>query len=274
MIRLFSAAFGSRYLLPAIGLRNSLARFAPDIPFSLFSDLEEVAAWDSAIRAELGELVSTLDEFHQAELGQRRVGFKIELFRRMREKYPSDDLCWIDVDMLVLGDIAEHLQPGSINVMAHGRRDGQTLKLGDRLEVDGSRYAIGGLYSLPPGAAVGRFHELMLMRSTWTDLTPLVKNSGDQITLNHLVARSGLPVHWFSDDRRFIYNLEIGENAHPIVGDPKLAALERVGDSIYSEGRQVIVLCWIMNKLDAHFEDRFSTFREDVRQFLLEIYEL
>lgn len=98
-------------------------------------------------------------------------------------------------------------------------------------------------------------------------MSPLIRRSGDQITLNHLVARSGLPVHWISDDRRYIYNFEIGEGVHPMVGGPGLAAIHLEDSTLTRDGRRVVVFCWVKNKLDAHLENGFETFRPEVAEF-------
>jgi hypothetical protein len=273
MIRFFSAAFGQAYIQPAKALVRSFDLFAPDAQISIFTDLPNRFGSERVIKTAFGELIDELDQFHRSTDGQLRNAFKFLLFDRMRQLYPEDDLCWIDADMLVFTDLSRHLRPGFVNVMAHGRRDEQLLNLGDDLTVRGDRYAIGGLYSLPPGPALDFVFDAARARQNWGDVDRLVRFSGDQITLNHVVARSGLPVHWVSDDRRFIYNLEFGENTHPIVGDAGLKAIEMLNGIPVRDGREFAVFCWIKNKLDAHIADRFSTFSPEVADLLRKLYE-
>jgi hypothetical protein len=274
MIRFFSAAFGESYVRVARALLRSFEEFAPEASICVFTDAPEVFPSGQAVYARFDELLEQLDSFHRSIDGQLRNAFKFVLFERMRKIYPQDDLCWIDADMLVFSDLSTHVATGKINVISHGRRDLQTIGLGDGLSVRGDRYAIGGLYSLPPGAALDSLVALSRERYSWTNVAPLVQFSGDQITLNHLVSKSGLPVHWLTDDRRYIYNLEIGENVHPIVGDPGLSAISLREGRPVREGREFAVFCWIKSKLDAHLADGFSTFKPEVAELLNRLYEL
>lgn len=269
----FSAAFGKGYIKAAQALLRSKEIFAPEIDIRLFTDEPDQFSNRNIISLRLDELIKELDEFHRSTDGQLRNAFKFQLFDRMRKIYPTDDLCWIDADMLIFTDLSKHLRPGFINVMAHGRRNEQVLNLGNGLAVRGDRYAIGGLYSLPPGPALDFLFDTAKARHAWQDVDGLVRLSGDQITLNHLVARSGLPVHWFSDDRRFIYNLEFGENIHPVLGDSGLRAITMQNGLPVRGERRFAVFCWIKNKLDSHISDRFSTFTPEVADLLLHLYE-
>ncbi len=273
LIRFFSAAFGKSYVQAAKALLRSKEIFAPEIDIRLFTDEPEQFLGQNIISLQLNELIEELDEFHRSVDGQLRNAFKFQLFDRMRKIYPADDLCWIDADMLIFTDLSKHLRPGFVNVMAHGRRDDQILNLGNGLTVRGDRYAIGGLYSLPPGPAIDFLFDTIRARHAWQDVDRLVRFSGDQITLNHLVARSLLPVYWFSDDLRFIYNLEFGESVHPVLGDSGLRAITMQNDLPVRGDRQFAVFCWIKNKLDSHIADRFSTFTPEVADLLLYLYD-
>jgi hypothetical protein len=273
MVRFFSAALGEGYIQSAKALVRSFELFAPDIRIRIFTDFPNEFGADTSIKISFTELLNELDEFHQSPSGQLRNAFKFRLFERMRRLYPEDDLCWIDADMLVFSDLSRHLRLGLVNVIAHGKRDEQLLNLGDGLTVRGDRYAIGGLYSLPPGPALDFVFDAARSRQAWGDVDKLVRFSGDQITLNHVVARSGLPVHWISDDRRFIYNLEFGEGTHPIVGDAGLKAIEMLNGIPVRNGRKFALFYWIKNKLDAHIADRFSTFSPEVADLLRKLYD-
>ena len=94
----------------------------------------------------------------------------------------------------------------------------------------------------------------------------------DQIALNHLVARSGLPVNWITDDRQNIFNLELADGVHPVIGDKGLASVRLVDGRLVRDARRVAVLCWIKSKLDAHIARGFSSFQPEVARFLRRIY--
>jgi hypothetical protein len=274
MIRFFTAAFGSAYVPAARALLRSAELFASETNITIYTDLPTCFRTHTCTTISIcfDELLTELDEFHRSSRGQLRNAFKFSLFRRMRQRYPSDDICWIDADMLIFCELSKHIVPGHINVIAHGRRDDEVIACGDGLNIRGDRYAIGGLYSLPPGPALDFLLERARERPHWTDVAPLVRGSGDQITLNHLVARSGLPIHWLSDNRRYIYNLEIAENKHPVVGDIALTEITLHEGRPTRDGRYIAVFYWIKNKLDAHLTDNFSTFRPEVATILQNLY--
>lgn len=272
MIRLFTAAFGDAYVSAARALLRSIARYSPRADVTVFTDRPGDFTHPGVQAASLVDLLAELDQDFSRLQGQRHNAFKFALFERMRRLHPNDDLCWIDADMLVLDDLPAVIRPGHVNVMAHGRRGGQMIACGDGLDVPGERYAIGGLYSLPPGGAEAFLRQKLAERDSWSDMAPLVRHSGDQVTLNHLVARSGLPVHWLTDDLNRIYNLEVGESLHPVVGDPGLARISLEADRLERDGRRIAVFCWIKSRLDAHLADGFATFRPDVARFLADLY--
>lgn len=273
MIRFFTAVFGKDYVRAAKGLLRSFKQYTPGAELIIFTDMPSCFDQDAVVHIEFDELVSQMPDFYRLPTsGQYRNVFKFFLFQRLRALYPDDDLCWVDADMLVLCDLTQHLVSGKINVMAHGRRDGQVIECGDGLAVEGSRYAIGGLYSLPPSPAPDLLVRLASERATWTGVADLVRGSGDQLTLNHLVARSGIPVHWITDDQRYIYNLEIGQNVHPVVGDAGLANIRLEDGKLIREGRQIAVVYWIKLRLNAHFHHNFSTFQPDVANLLIDLY--
>lgn len=272
MFRFFTASFGETYVLAAKALLRSIEWFTPNLDILVFTDQPEKFPVGKAVGVGWDELVAELDEYHRAPSGQLRNSFKFKLFERMRKRYPLDDLCWIDADILIFVDLQQHFIPGCINEMAHRRRNNQFLNLGDGLSIKGDRYAIGGLYALPAGRSIDFLNEIAKRRPGWADVDKLVRSSGDQITLNHLVHRSGLWVHWFSDDQRFIYNLEFGSNIHPVVGDVGLMEIELRQGLPVRDGRQFAVFCWIKSKLDAHIADDFSSFKPDVSALLKKLY--
>jgi hypothetical protein len=98
-------------------------------------------------------------------------------------------------------------------------------------------------------------------------------NLGDQLHLNHVIASaSPADVKWLSDDRRYIFNLEIGDGLHPYVDDPGLARLRLAGNEMWRDGRRVLLFYWVKPQFDPHFESGFSTFHPEVQSFLAELY--
>lgn len=272
MMRFLTAAFGKSYLVAAHGLTRSFHRFSPEASLTVFTDLPGGFAFGDVVAMRYADLIAGLDSFYQNPLGQFQNVFRFLLLRRLREQFPDDDLCWIDADMLVFGDIGQHLVPGQLNVMAHGRRDDQVLDCGGGLIVSGNRYAIGGMFSLPPGPALDHLDRTLADLPGWDDGGGPLKNMADQLALNHLVARSGLPVNWISDDRRFIFNLEAADALHPVVGDAGLSQIALVNGRPWRTGRRIALMCWIKKKLDAHLKDNFSTFRPEVAALLRDLY--
>lgn len=274
MIRFFTAAFGESYARFAQALASSFIKFSPGTNLHIFTDNPKKITHSLVEEITIEDLLKSLDKFHHSTDGQLRNAFKFALFKRMREKFPADDICWIDADMLVFEKMENHFKPGFVNVINHGRRAGQVIECGDGLNVEGEAYAIGGMYSLPPGGGEDYLLEASRRRPSWKGVSDLVKYSGDQIVLNHLVARSGIPINWITDNKEFIYNLEIADAVHPIVGDKALGAIRFGGKSLYRGKRQIAVFCWIKNKLDAHIIDEFKTFHPSAREVLLDLYKI
>lgn len=274
MIRFFTAAFGENYARYAQALATSFKAFSPASTLHIFSDHPEKINHPNVEKLTIDELLESLDLFHRSNEGQLRNAFKFAHFKLMRDRYPEDDICWIDADMLVFDNMENHFKLGHINVISHGRRPGQVIECGDGLGVLGEVYAIGGMYSLPPGKAEEYLLETSRKRHTWTDVSPLVQLSGDQIILNHLVARSGIPVNWITDNKNYIYNLEIADALHPVVGDKALSEIQFDGKKFFRGERQVAIFYWIKNRLDAHLKDKFKTFHPSVREKLEEFYNV
>lgn len=272
MFRFVTAAFGEPYFLSIRGLLRSFAQFAPEEKVIVFTDMASRLSGAEIVPVDYSELVSDLDPFFQQTNGQFRNVSRYVLLKKAQEMYPDDDLCWIDADMLVLRPLSGHLLRGQVNVMAHGRRDDQVLDCGGGLTVPGTRYAIGGMNSFPPGPAIDYLLQTVRELPTWPDEGGPNRSMSSQLVLNHLVARSGLPVNWLTDDKRYIFNLEIGEAWHPVVGDAGLAKLKFEGKALVRDGREVAVFCWIKSKLDAHVKKKFSTFQPDVAQFMRQMY--
>lgn len=273
MIRFFTAAFGESYAIFAQALASSFKKFSPDTNLHIFTDYPKRINHSFVEELTIENLLESLDKFHHSTDGQLRNAFKFALFKRMRERFPEDDICWIDADMLVFDKMENHFKLGFVNVINHGRRPGQIIECGDGLSVSGDMYAIGGMYSLPPGGGEEYLLEASRRRPFWEGISRLVKYSGDQIILNHLVARSGIPINWLTDNREFIYNLEIADSLHPVVGDKALGDLRYDGERLWRDDRKVAVFCWIKNKLDAHILDEFKTFHPDVREMLIDLYK-
>jgi hypothetical protein len=120
------------------------------------------------------------------------------------------------------------------------------------------------MWSIPPAPALQFMLEAACDFPNWMDQGGRNRRMPDQLILNHLVHRAGLPVHWLSDDDRYVFNLAVAENLHPVVGDPKLAQIRLNQGRFIPCNKYLAVFCWIKNKLDAHLEDGFSTFDADV----------
>lgn len=272
MIRFLTAAFGEAYRVAALGLSRSFQAYSPEASLTIFTDLAVDFPFGTTVKMSFDSVIASLDPFYRNSEGQFRNVFRFQLFRQMQECYPGDDLCWIDADMLVLSDVGRHLKQGYINVMAHGRRDAQVLDCGGGLMVRGDRYAIGGMYSLPPGDSLEFLQRTVAELPGWPDGGGPLRSMADQLALNHLVARPGMPVSWITDDKRHIFNLEVSDSLHPIVGDKGLAKIRLVGRHLVRDERRIAVLCWIKSKFDAHLARNFSSFQPEVALFLRKLY--
>ena len=250
------------------GLMSSLGRYESQIPLTVFTDLPN--EFPNSEIASMEELLSTRESFYRRP-GRRNV-FKLALFETMFERYPGESIAWIDADVLVLGDVETHLDPEKVNVIAHGRRDAEQVPLGNGLKVPGSRYAIGGLFSLPDPSWLESMNRIANERPAWNHKD---HNSdlGDQLILNHVLSEVGADqIHWLTDDRRFIFNLEIADGLHPYVGDDRLSEITRSGDALYLEDRRIVLFYWIKKQFDLHVADGFQTFKPDVRRLFVDLY--
>lgn len=215
-----------------------------------------------------------LDGLHsyylQAE-GQYKTVFKFEIIRDMQERYPGDSICWIDADMLILAPLAPLMKEDFTNVISHGRRDDQELNMGNGLFISGSKYAIGGVFSIPNRDTLDELARIRSVAPYWKEIGPFASQI-EQLIINHLVHDREHQVHWLTDNTDFIFNLEVGENLHPVVGDRLLQEIRLDVDGFFRGGRRFAVFCWIKNKLDAHILDDFRTFDVAVAQMLREFY--
>jgi hypothetical protein len=249
MFRFVTAAFGQPYLVALHGLIRSFLTFAPNESLTIFTDMPIAPSLGMVIEMDFMELMKDFDDFYKTGKGQLGDVFKFSIFKRMMEIYPNDDICWIDADMLVFCELSQHLKLKNVNIMAHGRRDEEIINCGEGLSVQGKKYAIGGFHSLPSREAVDYLMEVTRHRLNWTDAgSSLTKGTGDQIILNHLVAYSGIPVNWISDDRRYIFNLEVGENVHPVVGDKGLSEIKLIDGKLFRNGGNL--LCFVGLKIN------------------------
>ena len=267
-MRYFTAAFGEPHRIVVDALVRSFGRYEPDASLTVFTDLD-----DGPMGAETASMEALLQDretfYHRP---RRRNIFKFSLFAEMFRRYPGEPVAWLDADMLLLGDLSARLDPAKVNVLAHGRRDDETVALGDGVEVPGSRFAVGAFFSLPDPSWLERLEEVTARRPAW-DHRDHSSNSGDQLILNHVVAAADSDeVNWVTDDRTAIYNLEIAEGLHPFLGDPGLRSLTRRGEALYQGARQVILFCWIKRQFDNHLADGFETFQPEVRSLLRSLY--
>lgn len=267
-MRYFTAALGESHHLVARALVRSFQRFEPDASLTVFTDLD--AGFPNAERTSLESLLKHRERFYRRP-GRRNV-FKFTLFKEMFRRYPGEPIGWIDADTLLLSDLSRRLEPTKINVTSHGRRDAETVALGNRLEVPGSRYAISGFFSLPDPSWLDRLERITEQRPAW-DHRDHNSNLGDQLILNHVIASSDPDeVNWLTDDCQHVYNLEIAEEVHPVVGDQRLRSLTRSGDAVYLGDRRIVLFYWIKKQFDLHLADEFRTFQPEVRSLLASLY--
>lgn len=267
-MRYFTAVLGESHRTAATALVRSFHDHQPGGSLTVFTDVPGV--FPNEVLTSWPELLEGRESFYDRP-GRRNI-FKLALFTEMFERYPDESIAWLDVDMLVLDELSRHIDPSRPSVIAHGKRDGEVVPLGDGLKVPGSRYAISGLFSLPNKTWIDRMNEVIAVRPSWNHMDHN-SNLGDQLILNHVIA--GVDpgaIHWITDDRSFVFNLEIADGLHPYVGDSGLNKLTLDGDSIYLEDRKVVLLYWIKKQLDLHLSDGLQTFKPEVRDFLLSAY--
>jgi len=267
-LRFFTAVFGREHLRAGVALTRTFSRYNTT-PLTVFTD--QPGWFEHEKEANFAELATEYPSFYNQEGGRRNV-FKYALTRRMQESFPGESVCWIDADMLVFDDLTQHLSDGHINVIAHGRRS-ESMNCGGGLRVPGEMYAISGLFALPPGPALGILETVTRERPHWEDDGSPNHNIGDQLILNHLLARTEVPVHWLTDDRRYIYNLEVADGLHPAPGDPALKRVRWHRRPVL-DGRRIVVFYWIKSKLDRHLQDEFCSFRPSVARRLMRLYSL
>jgi hypothetical protein len=269
-LRFVTAVFGEGHRQAGLALERTFSRSNRRSDLTVFTDLPNT--FRRSVQADMGRLTGGFhDSFFDADGGRRNV-FKYAVIRRMQEEYPADTVVWLDADMLVFDDLRRHLREGHVNVISHGRRDGELVRCGNGLEVPGERYAISGMFSVPPGPALDRLETVTRERPSWQDDGAPNHRLGDQLILNHLVSDGRFPVHWVSDDRRFVYNLELADGVHPRVGDEKLGRIRWSLRGPRLDGRAIVTWYWIKQHLDRHIRDDFSSFAAPVRRRLRSLY--
>ncbi len=271
-----TAIVGSDYIRVGRGLIRSIAAHAPQASVLVVTDRgPELNDLETANIQILEQPDIRLDRFSTERddgIQGRWIG-KFGLLRQVQEQFPGEDVTWIDADMLVFDQIDDHLVPGAVNVVAHGRRDGELIDIGGGLSVPGSHYAVSALFSLPPGPALdileaAATEKLNLKQS----LDNFESKYADQLLLNHLVHDSELTIHWVTDNRSAIYNLELSERRHPQVGD---RSLRRIAWGDYGpevDGRRIVVWCWTKKSFERHARQRFRSFARTTAKQLRVLY--
>jgi hypothetical protein len=270
-MRYFTAVFGESHRRVAHGLVRTFKRYGPNTPLTVFTDLVD-PSFDNATFLNFNQLLNEYPAFYHIR-GRRNI-IKLRLFREMQRRFPEETIAWIDADMLVFDDLDKHLQEGVVNVIAHGRRNTQLVNCGDGLRVPGERYAIGGLFAIPPGPALAYLEHTTERRLNWHDDGNPNHMIGDQLILNHLVARGPFEVNWVTDNKRFVYNLEIGDGVHPGLNDEGLKRVRWYGKRPVTDGREVVVFCWIKRQVDLHIDNGFTTFHPVVSWRLRRLYSV
>lgn len=267
-----TAAFGAEYHRICRAMIRSFRRHNPDAPLVVFTD--KPAAFGPKTRAEvvLGDpdgVVARWGPFYAD--GRRRNVFK---FHYMREVHRQADLttCWLDADTLVFDDLRKYFPAKEFAVLSHGRRGGEKVDCGNGVVVPGERYCMSGVFSVGDPAVLDHLLEVTAARPKWSRTGAATERLGDQLVLNHGVAKFRDQVLYVSDDRTKIFNLEFCAGVHPDVGDRGLAALRARRGRLYLGRRQLVLLNWIRRYLSAHVRDGFSTFHPDVRRMMKEFY--
>lgn len=248
-MRFVTAAYGAEYVRAARALRRSFDVAMPDAELLIYSDDATVASL--ACQITMQEALKDTRPFNPAG-GRRCTVFSFGLLQR-QHKLHGTDACWIDADMVVLGDFRHHFRLGVPNLMCHGRRSSRRLP-------------ITGMYSMPPGPIVSA---LIKMTQRRADRNP----SGDQFVVQRW-AQNKPDAHWLTDDTRYIYNLELGTELHPYVGDPRLKKIKPAGDGRWMlDDRQVMVLCFTSWRLREHLADDFCSFTPSLTRLLRQFYK-
>ena len=247
-MRFVTAAYGSDYVRAVRALRRSFDIAMPDAELLVYSNDDTVASPDCWIS--LKEALDGTEPF-DPDGGRRCTVFSFGLLRRQHELHGTD-ACWIDADMIVLADLRPHFRPGVPNFICHGRRGGP-------------HFPISGMYSLPPGPIAD--HLIGEVRARH-DNHP----SGDQIVIQ-LYARCCPPIHWLTDDKTRIYNMELGRGLHPRVGDTNLKRIKRGPDGAWElYHRKIMLVCFTMRRLREHLVDDFCSFTPPLAELLRKFY--
>lgn len=248
-MRFVTAAYGPEYVRAATALRRSFDIAMPDAELLVYSNYAKIASPDCWIS--IKEALVGTEPFNP--MGGRRCGvFSFGLLRRQHQLH-GEDACWIDADMIVLADLRPHFRKGVPNFICHGRRGGP-------------HFPIGGLFSLPPGPIADHLMGEVRARH---DQHP----SGDQIVIQRYV-RCCPPIHWLTDDKTRIYNMELGQGLHPRVGDKNLKRIKRGPDGAWElDHRKIMVVCFTMHRLREHLADHFKSFTPLLAQRLRQFFK-
>ena len=247
-MRFVTAAYGAEYVRAARALRRSFNIAMPGADLLVYSNDAKVASPDCCLS--MKEALEGTEPFDPRG-GRRCDVFKFGLLRRQHELH-GEDACWIDADMIALADLRPHFRPGVPNFICHGRRGGP-------------RFPIGGLYSLPPGPIAD--HLIGEVRARH-DQHP----SGDQIVIQKY-AQCCPTIHWLTDDRTRIYNMELGTGLHPRVGDKNLKRIKRGPEGSWElNHRTIMLVCFTMHRLREHLEDGFCSFTRPLAEILRTFY--
>jgi len=218
-------------------------------------------------------LYGPFGEFY--ERGPRRNVFKLAVLRSVRAMHPDETICWLDCDTVVLDDLGKHLKEGRVNVLAHSRRD-KDVDVGNGVTMPAHSYVMGGCFTVPPGPYVRELLQLAHERPGWVVPGDHSEQSGDQILLNHLVARHPDAVNYVTDDDTHLFNfahyLDEGEHWHPRAGERTLRRIAVNGTGMELDGRRIALFYWVSNTVHAHAAEGFNSFRPEVADLWLDYY--
>lgn len=263
MVKFVTAVFGESYKIPGLALERTFKMHNTE-KLHVFTDMPDV--FEHSFSSDMWDIISTYPTYYHK--GPKRNVFKFQIVRQMQDMYPGESIAWLDADTLVFDEMIKHIKSNMINVIIHGKREKERIKLGNHLTVTGKDYLISGFFSIPPGDVIDVLDELVMERVSWKDDR---NDLGDQLLINHLCQRRSKDVHRLTDDKRFYYNLAVCNDKHPVINDRGLCNITLKDGKLF-RGKPIVMFYWIKKQLDLHLADGFTTFSPPVREFLRSLY--
>lgn len=270
-----TTAYGDFYREFALkGLINSFIKFNPNEKLHVYIDAP--ISWpvpknvtlinlDKALIIKMTSPTSTFFE---------RTSFKFEILKQSHIR-TQNGVCWIDADSLVLSRLSSQLNLNNICVMRHGScPDDEVFDCGKGLIVNGTKFAVGGVFYLPTIEDINFLIKLADERATWSkDEKAYWYSDGEQSLLNHLIHEedNSKRVSWM-DDSGNIFNWDFLSGRHPYPFDLNLTKITTSNDAFFYKERKFSILSWSSLTLREHKKLGFKTFNSDVKNILRKDY--